>query len=91
MRKKEIWILDCIQTDIADNNEQSARNFVKEHDNYIFSKKRSKEFDQQFFKLNDQLGWGLSLSDNFELSLNDNSDYYNQINNFVDEPEGREF
>ena len=81
MRAKEIWILDCIETDIKDNNESSAKYFVKEHDNYIFSKKRSKEFDQKFFKLNDQLGWGYSKSDN--------SDYYDQVNKFSDEPEAR--
>ena len=81
MRAKEIWILDCIETDIKDNNESSARYFVKEHDDYIFSKKRSKEFDQKFFKLNDQLGW--------ESCTSEDIDYYEQVNKCSDDPEVR--
>lgn len=78
MNKKEKFLIECLEQDIKDNNFESAKYIIKNNDRYIFSSKRSDEFNKNFNLLNNQIEWnGIS---------EENLDYYNQENKISDDP-----
>lgn len=78
MNKKEKFLIECLEQDIKDNNFESAKYIIKTNDRYIFSSKRTGEFNKKFNLLNNQIEWNGISEENF--------DYYNQENKISDDP-----
>ena len=78
MNKKEKFLIECLEQDIKDNNFDSVKYTIKTNDLYIFSSKRSDEFNRKFDLCNNQIDWN-----NFS---SENDDYYRQENIISDNP-----
>ena len=78
MNKKETFLIECLEQDIKDNNFESAKHTIKTNDLYIFSSKRSDQFNKKFDLCNNQIDWN-----NFS---SENDDYHRQENIISDNP-----
>ena len=57
MNKKEKQILEVIKNNLLEGEEYRAKQFIFENDKFIFSDKRSEQFDFEFGKLEQEIDW----------------------------------
>ena len=57
MNKKEKEILEIIKSNLLEGEEYRAKRFIFENDKFIFSNKRSEQFDFEFGKLEQEIDW----------------------------------
>ena len=81
MNKKEKQILEVIKNNLLEGEEYRAKQFIFENDKFIFSDKRSEQFDFEFGKLEQEIDWTPSRYES-------DYEYNQQMDKVSDDPWG---
>ena len=81
MNKKEKQILEVIKNNLLEGEEYRAKQFIFENDKFIFSNKRSEQFDFEFGKLEQEIDWTPSRYES-------DYEYNQQMDRVSDDPWG---